>query len=85
MTTFVVCAIRDSAMDAFLRPVFVPSVAIAQRSFVDEVNRAADDNTMYKTPDDFSLYELGSWDEATGEFRNLEVPRQVVRGKDCKR
>ncbi|QXP08438.1 MAG: nonstructural protein [Arizlama microvirus] len=76
-----VCAVRDSAMDAYLRPFFVPSTNVAVRSFTDEVNRKSDDNAVNKHPDDYELYCLGQWDENTGIFTQ-SGDSLLVRAKD---
>lgn len=83
MATQKVCAVRDSAMEAFLRPFFVPTTNMAARSFVDEVNRNAEDNAMYKHPDDYTLYCLGEFDEETGIFTN--DAQVIMRAKDVKK
>lgn len=64
--------VKDLAVGAFGRPMFMQSSGQALRSFSDEVNRAADDNQMFKHPEDFSLFHLGSWDEETGVFDSIE-------------
>ena len=81
MNVFVV-AVRDSAMNAFAKPIFVQSIGVATRSFSDEVNRKGDDNQLSSHPEDFELYQLGTFDEETGRFVNCEVPQLIVRGKD---
>ena len=77
-----VFAIRDSALDAYIRPFFVPSVAMAARSFRDEVNRP--ESEMHRHPSDYELFELGEWDEESGQFAQNAVARSVVRAVDCK-
>lgn len=84
MAKLVVVAVRDKALEAFMRPFFVPARGMAARSFQDEVNRAADDNSMYKHPQDYDLYYLGSFDEESGVFTNNERPELIVRGTDSK-
>jgi len=82
-----IIAVRDREVDAFNRPIFVNSIGQATRMFRDEINRVSiqgNDNIMYQHPDDFDLYELGEWDEETGKFFMLEVPRQIAIGKDMK-
>lgn len=79
-----VVSVFDSAMQAFARPIFVPALGVAIRSFADEVNRQAPDNQMHQHPDDFELFELGTFDEETGQFTNLENVRSLGRGKDVK-
>lgn len=82
-----VCSVFDSALQAFTRPVFVPSTGIAIRSFTDEVNRAAppSENPMFGHPEDFELRLLAMFDEDTGLFENSsDGPRVLARGKDVK-
>jgi len=79
MAKHVVLSVLDRSVGAFGRPLFVPSVGAGVRSFQDEVNRAAEDNVMYKHPEDFILFELGSFDDALGTFENSAVaPREIA-------
>ncbi|WNK14529.1 MAG: nonstructural protein [Microvirus sp.] len=82
MTILQVCALFDSAVQAYNRPIFVPHVGAAIRSFTDEVNRPAQDNQMYHHPEDFQLMQLANWNEETGKFTSLETPRILARGTD---
>lgn len=76
----VMVSVRDSALDAFMRPFFVPTTGAAVRAFSDEVRRK--DSEMYRHPADYVLFELGSFDEESGRVENLDSPRQLVRGID---
>lgn len=78
----VVVSVRDSAVDAFMRPFFVPSTGVAVRSFRDEVSRS--ESEMHKHPGDYELFEIGAFDEETGRFENLASPRSLLRAVDCK-
>lgn len=69
---FVVCVVRDIRADVFGNPFFMQSVGQAERQFSDEINRAAEDNVMYKHPEDFELYMLGHFDAQTGRFDLVE-------------
>ncbi len=80
----IVCSIRDRAAEAYGRPFFLPAVGVAIRSFQDEVNRRAEDNQVFQHPDDFDLFELGSFDDATGKFELHEAPKQLALGKQLK-
>lgn len=77
MRQVVVC-VFDSASQLYGRPFFVAAVGQATRSFTDEVNRA--DSEMHRHPDDFSLVQLGFYDDSSGEFFNELRP--LLRGKD---
>lgn len=80
----IVCTIKDRAADAYGRPFYVPAVGVAIRSFQDEVNRPSDDSQIYQHPDDFDLFELGSFDDGTGQFELFETPRLLMLGKQAK-
>ena len=77
-----VCAVFDSAIQAFGQPFFVAGVGAAIRSFTDEVNRPAQDNALANHPSDFELWCLGEFDDEKGEFLVGENRRMLVRGKD---
>lgn len=84
MSKFAVCAVRDSAMDSFGRPIFAPTLNAAIRSFADEVRRGGDDNQLAKHPEDFELYHLAWFEDTTGTFIPLDGGRPIAlgRGKD---
>lgn len=80
-----ICSVYDSAAQAFNRPLFVPHANLARRSFQDEINRGGDQNNQMNThPEDFILYELGTFDDETARFDLLPEPRIVARAKDLK-
>ncbi|QXP08171.1 MAG: nonstructural protein [Arizlama microvirus] len=76
----IVVSIRDSAVNAFMRPWFVPAVGAAVRSFADEAVRA--DGDIVKHPADYELFELGTFDDSTARFTMLAEPRSLARGAD---
>lgn len=84
MAKLFVCAVRDSAMKAFAPPFCVPATGVAVRGFTNEVNRAEANNQVYLHPEDFELWELGRFEEETGEFEQSS-PVCLVRGKDLKK
>lgn len=79
----VIVSVKDTAAQAFGRPLFVPATAVAVRSFRDEINRKDSNEDMARHPEDFELYELGSFDDSTGVISVTE-PRLVARAKDLK-
>lgn len=74
MSKLYACSIRDDAVQAFNRPFFVPSLGLAVRSFEDEARRDSPDNPMRHHAKDFSLYNLGTFDDVTGQFESLDIP-----------
>lgn len=81
----VIMCVRDIKAGAFGNPFFVSSVGQAERSFSDEINRVAEDNTMYKHPEDFELFELGSFETDTATMQLFERPLQRMVGSSCVR
>lgn len=76
----VVVAIYDSALVAYMRPFFVPTVGMAVRAFQDEVKKAGSEMGAHRA--DYILFEIASFDEEKGLFDNLPSPRQLIRGAD---
>lgn len=83
MTILQCLAVRDDAI-GFNRPIFTPSVALATRSFTDEVNRNAPDNDMFRHPESFSLWHLATFDDDTGLFSLLPTPTQIITASNVK-
>lgn len=82
---YVVCSVFDKAAAAYGRPFFVGAIGQAIRGFQDEVNRNAEDNPVNKHPDDFDLYYVGTFDDSTGGFVNVEpAPEQLATGSAMK-
>ena len=80
----VLCTVKDRAADAFGRPMFVPSVGVAIRSFSDEINRKDPENQLFNHPDDFDLYELGEFNDNNGLFVLHHAPKLLSLGKQVK-
>lgn len=75
-------AVYDTKAQAYGTPNFVVSLGIAIRSFADEVNRPDANNVLYRHPDDFVLYHLGSYDDTTATFDQLPHAKELARGKE---
>lgn len=87
-----VFAIKDRALNAYMQPFFAPTIGAAIRAFSDGMN----DNTtpMAKHPDDYDLWHLSSWDDASGKFshnneyggpdQNNIWPKQIAIGKNLR-
>lgn len=85
MTILQICAVYDIAVQAYVRPMFVPHTGAAVRGFRDEVNRKEQGNSLAAHPEDYELHLLGHWDDETGRFENQpsEVDVVLLRGKDA--
>jgi hypothetical protein len=80
-----IISVKDRVADAYGRPFYTQSIGTAIRSFSDEINRDAADNQMFAHPDDYDLYHLGEFDDATAEFSLLTTPHQLILGKQAKK
>lgn len=85
MAKFFVMSLRDRAAEIFNAPYCVPHPRIGLRALENEVNRPDDKNALFTNPEDFELYELGAFDDATGKFECLEQPKLLATGKELKR
>lgn len=75
----IMCAIRDSAAKAFLRPFCVNAVGMAIRDFSDAVND--EKSGFHRHPEDYELFEIGSYDEESGIVGACQA-RSLGRGQD---
>lgn len=74
-----VCAVRDSASGAYMRPFCAATSGVAVRSFSDEAVREGSE--IKKHPSDYELWLLAEWDEESGQF-NQVAPRCLARAAD---
>ena len=58
--------VYDEKAEIFLPPFFVPTIGLATRAFADCVN--APDHQFGKHPHDYSLFQLGHFDDHTAEM-----------------
>ena len=78
--------VRDSASQLFGRPFYCINVGHAVRGFTDQVNDPADgQNDLFKHPDDFELYEVGTFDDADASFDMYDKPKPVCTAKSVKK
>ena len=60
-------SIYDEKAQAYLPPFFLPTVGMAKRAFADCCN--SDSHQFGKHPADFTLFELGEFDDAHGDIQ----------------
>lgn len=73
-------SIYDSKVEAYLQPFFMQNSAQAQRSFSDLVNDKT--HAFGKHPEDYTLFEIGSWEDSNCKFNLFETPRSLVVGHE---
>lgn len=76
-------SIFDSAANAYTSPFFMHNDALALRAFEDNVN-ANNENNIAAHPDQFTLFNLGEFDDSNGTIKNTE-PRSLGNGLEYKK
>lgn len=59
-------SVYDSKAEAFINPTFFPTTAMAVRMFEAAANNPEHD--FHRFGGDYTLFELGEWEEKTGEI-----------------
>lgn len=77
-----VFSIFDMKADAFLQPFFASTKGVAIRQFGGAVN--TDGHELNKYSSDYTLFELGEFDERSGAITPHETPRAVCTATDVK-
>lgn len=80
----VIVSLKDTATQAFGTPFFVHAPAQAVRSLRDAVNDKDSKSDIARHPEDFELYDIGEFDELTGQITARNSPLFVCRAKDLR-
>lgn len=75
-------AIWDAKAEAYLPSFVTISSATAMREIADIVNRP--EHQFNKHSQDFTLYEIGEYDDQKGCYENLLGPKSLINLKDLK-
>lgn len=71
-----IVSVYDSAAKAFSRPGFAPNEHIARREFGEFCNQA--DHPFCKHASDFTLFELGEFNDETGAITSHKSPVKLA-------
>ncbi|MCK6419239.1 MAG: hypothetical protein L6Q57_10020 [Alphaproteobacteria bacterium] len=72
----------DCKSETWTPPTVNPARGQALRSFADAVNDGQ--SILSKHPEDFTLFEIGTFDKQTGQISLYEVRESVANGLDVK-
>ncbi len=75
-------SINDSKANAYLTPIFAPTIGVAIRMFQKAANQDGSDFNIYAA--DYTLFEIGEWNEETGRLKANEVNKNIINGLDVK-
>lgn len=68
-------AVQDSKAGIFMQPFPSVNELVALRGFADAAKNK--ETNVGKHPEDFNLYMLGTFDDTTGRFENLNTPKML--------
>lgn len=69
-----VFAVKDKALNSFSAPFTQATIEAGLRMFRDLVQFGDTNNIYRRSPDDYHLYCLGTYDDDTGLMENLDKP-----------
>lgn len=76
-------AVRDAKAEAFIPPFVLPNEAMAVREFTGCANDPT--HAFCRNSDDYSLYEVGEFDDATGVLTVPAEPRFLVKASSLRK
>lgn len=77
-----VFSVRDQKASIFNAPFYAHTPGEAERNFT---RLAKDSQSMINQfPEDYDLYELGTYDDQTGLVTSLDTPRHLVKAVQVK-
>jgi len=80
-----ICCIYDAKGESYFSLFIQPSTGAAIRGFSDEVNSAKSDSPVATHPEDYTLFELGTWDQYNGVIDLYPSKKSLGLGLDFKR
>lgn len=80
---YIIVALKDTAVQAFMPPQAVVHVAQMVRALGDGLKNKENKADYARHPEDFELYKLGEFDDAAGIVYPVNGPAElIVRLKD---
>lgn len=77
-----VFAVYDAKSKAFMQPFYAAAPGLAGRMFGEACQDPS--TALFKYPEDFVLYHIGTFDDASGELVPLAKHEQLARATDFK-
>lgn len=78
-----VFAVYDNVAKAYATPFYMQNKGMAIRAFADNIN-ATEENQLSKHPENFSLYQVATWDDQKGLVTPVERPVLVVTANEVR-
>lgn len=75
-------SIHDQTAEVYNKPFLSPNAALARRGFLEHIATGDKEHDVVKYPSEFSLYEIGSYDDNSAQLHPHQVPIFICRGTD---
>lgn len=73
-------SVYDEKSECFGHPFFVSAIGIATRYLVEWTRNP--DSMMAKHPEDFTLYQVGTWNDSEAKMESLATPKFIAKATD---
>lgn len=70
--------IYDSVAKVYSRPIFMQNKGSLLRELMDAVNDPKKDNVYAKHPECYTVFEVGSYNDSTGDFEIYDAHEKVA-------
>lgn len=77
-----VFSIRDAKGECYHPPFYKKTIGEAERDFRSLVNDK--DSNVFKYPEDYDLYYMGTFDDSTGKLESLDSPQHMEKAVHLK-
>lgn len=75
-------SVYDSKAESYLAPFYAPNGSVACRSLQQATQDPSHPFCLY--PEDYTLFEIGSFEDETGELTNLPANRSLISALEAK-
>nr|WAE43424.1 MAG: nonstructural protein [Microviridae sp.] len=75
--------VKDNKSGGYMTPVYNESLADAQRNF--GIASSNPETMLYMYPADWELWYLGTFNQDSGQFNQLEKPEYVCNAAQCQK
>lgn len=75
-------AIHDAKAEAYLQPFFMANKGTAIRAITEILQKP--DHSFTKYPEDYTLFELGEYDDSNGQMSPLKTPNPIIKCNELK-
>ena len=74
--------VYDSKVEGYTQPFTAPATGAAIRNFADEANGRREGSPVKEHPGDFTLFEIGTYDDQAGVCEMYEAKKSLGTGLD---